>query len=379
MKTALLHIGTMKTGNTSIHHNLAEAKARGLLGPVCYPLWEDDKHQARMAVLYCADTLGETLPSLRERYAQDQARFRHMLKRYRSYVLRELQSAGSAIISAESFCHLFTAGIVVALRRDLEAVGFERFVILLYIRDPADYYLSVINQNLRMSEALPLVKDPASFRYNFLEMVDAWEQTFPGALMVRRYPPPGTTRDVVSDFNSIAKETFGIELPSNSIKKNATLSAEAMQLLQNYRAALSSDSRGLITRETKDLVQLLLESPDELTQTRPVLKQEVSRQIRYNHKADLDALCRRYGVDFCPAYTPTTHLPPRVMPYRIDEIVDCIDPQIAEKLGLWVVHEALRRKKPQRSLSYSLAAEVNRRLPECLKSHVLQATLKRIL
>jgi hypothetical protein len=368
----------MKTGNTSIHYHLVNARARGFLGQVSYPLWGEDKHQARMAVLYCADTLSDKLPSLRERYPQNPVQFRHMLHRYRRFVFRELKAAGSAIISAEAFCHLFTAKMAMALRRDLAAVGFERFVILLYVRDPADYYLSITNQNLRMSEALPLVKDPASFRYNFLEMADAWEEAFPGALMVRRYPPQATG-DAVADFNSIAMQTFGIELPSVSIKSNASLSAEGMQLLQNYRAAYSSCSRGIITSEARDLVRLLLGSAAALRQTRPVLKKEVARQIRHNHKADLDALCLRYGVNFYPDTPPLTTLAPRVMPYRVIEIVDSVDPQILEELGSWVTHEVLRCARTQRSFSYRLAAAVNQQLPSRLRSSKLAAALKSVL
>ena len=36
-KKLLLHIGTTKTGNTSIHQALVHAKAKGDLGQVCYP------------------------------------------------------------------------------------------------------------------------------------------------------------------------------------------------------------------------------------------------------------------------------------------------------------------------------------------------------
>jgi len=329
-------------------------------------------------VLYCADTLSEKLPSLREKYPHNQVQFRHMLHRYQRFVLRELKAAGSAIISAEPFCHLFTANMAMALRRDLEAVGFERFVILLYVRDPADYYLSITNQNLQMSEALPLVKDPASFRYNFLEMADAWEEAFPGALMVRRYPPEATG-DAVADFNDIAKQTFGIELPSVSINSNTSLSAEGMQFLQNYRAAYSSCSRGLITSEARDLVRMLLRSTATLRQTRPVLKKEVARQIRDNHKADLDALCLRYGVNFHPDTPPLTPLAPRDTPYRVSEIVDRVDSQIFEELGSWVIHEALRCAQPRRSLSYRLASAVNQQLSSRLRSSRLAVALKRVL
>lgn len=379
MKTALLHIGTMKTGNTSIHHSLTEAKARGLLGTVSYPLWREDKHQARMAALYCPDTLGDVLPSLRGRFPQDPAQFRHMLGQYRRFMLRELRRArGGAILSAEPFCHLFTAEMAAALRRDLEAAGFEQFVVVLYVRDPADYYLSVINQNLRMSEPLPLVKDPATFRYGCLDMADAWEQAFPGALRVRRYPPQ-TGGDAIADFNAVVEDVFGLALPAVPVRQNASLSAEGMQILQDYRAAFSAGGGGQITRDAADLAKLLIRSADALVQTRPVLRPELACLIRHNHRADAQALHSRYGVDFghdCGAASaPELHQDA----WGVEDIVERVDPHIVAKLHLWIAHEELHGNRPQRSLPYRLAASIHRRLPQRWKSPRLKAALKRLL
>lgn len=379
MKTALLHIGTMKTGNTSIHYSLADATARGLLGPVRYPLWREETHQARMAALYCADILHEALPSLRGRFPQDEKQFHRELADYRRFIMRELRAArDGAILSAEPFCHLFTAEMATALRRDLETAGFERFVVVLYVRDPADYYLSVMNQNLRMSEALPLVKDPAAFRYPFAEMADTWERAFPGALTVRQYPPTAAG-DAIADFNAIVQHTFGIALPAANLRRNVSLSAEGMQILQDYRAAFSTGSRGAISRDAADLAQLLLGSAEALAQSRPVLKPELAQQIRHNHRDDLEAIRRKYGVEFDAGEPPLAILEPRSRPYRVDEIVEHFDLQILSSLYLWIAHETLCRPRAQRSLAYRLAARVNRWLPARLRSTGLQTALKRML
>ena len=51
-KTALLHIGTSKTGTTSIQKWLAHAQQHGKLAPVRYPLWGSDSNHQRLVAVY---------------------------------------------------------------------------------------------------------------------------------------------------------------------------------------------------------------------------------------------------------------------------------------------------------------------------------------
>lgn len=357
MKTVLLHIGTMKTGNTSIHHALAGARSAGALGAVRYPLWQRDLHQSRMATLYCPDTLARVLPSLRDRFPAGERGFRRMLRDYRAFVFGELRRASGAILSSEAFAHLFDADMARALRRDLEEAGFRRFRILLYVRDPADYYLSAMSQNLRMSEPLPLVKDPASFRYDFLRIAGTWEEAFPSALSVRKYPPDGG-RDVVTDFNAVVEECLGLGLPAVPVWRNASLSVEGMQILQDHRAARDD---GAITPDAARLAVALVRSQQAVAQTRPRLKPEIAQQIRGNHAADAEVLRRRFGVDLGLAGIAAGNSAPRAEPWRVDEIVCTTDPAIMRQL-LVAVAPAMAK----RSLAYRIAAKVYRLLPRWL-------------
>ena len=51
-KPILLHIGTPKTGSTSIQESLARAEQDGSLDGVRYPLWRGDRHHLRLIPLY---------------------------------------------------------------------------------------------------------------------------------------------------------------------------------------------------------------------------------------------------------------------------------------------------------------------------------------
>lgn len=374
MKTALIHIGTMKTGNTSLHHGLAMAGANGLLGKVAYPRWRGELHQARMAALYSFERMGELLPSQRERYPEDEGRFRQELQAYRKFVFAELRRASSAIISAEPFAHLFSADMALALRRDLETAGFRSFRIVLYVRDPADYYLSITNQSLRMTTTTALVEDPASFRYPFLPIADVWERAFPAEVVVRKYPG-GSGAEVFEDFNAVLMDTFGITIPRISVRKNTGLSAEAMQIMLDYRTAFSGPSGRKLTLGAARLADFLLGSADLLPQTKPVLKQAIRDEIRSHHAADARLLHQRYGVDLAldePAPFGTT---PRAAPLSVGEIVASLDPAIMQKLLLLAAREGFERPLPKRSVPYRAAAMIYGRLPERLKSQRLRDAL----
>jgi len=376
-KSVVLHIGTPKTGTTSIQHSLARAQRNGGLGKVHYPLWENDNNQQRLAVLYFRpDELDALLPSLRERYPSAEWDFRHMRERYRDMLFGELRSAEKVIISAEMLSYLFTPKRAAQLRDVLEKKGFRQFHIVLYVRDPAGYYLSSTHQSLRMSDELPLIKDPATFKYDFLRVAEVWEEVFPGRLIVRKYDP---NLDVLDDFRNVMQQCLGVALPRVPLRRNSTFSTEGMQILQDYREMFWSDNGGYMTPDTSRLVAFLEQSSlaQDLHQTRPALKAPVAEQIRANHRADAEVLRSRYGVDLGLRNCGRVTVAPRIKPYRVDEIVQSVDPAVVHQLLLRFVRVGLVGPVAKRALPLRVAARVYRSVPTALRPAGLDAALKR--
>lgn len=81
-KTALLHIGTPKTGTTSIQHCLARAQADGCLGPVRYPSW-GGVHDHNECLLMLYRPFDELPLSVRKVYPKDDSRYRAARWMYR--------------------------------------------------------------------------------------------------------------------------------------------------------------------------------------------------------------------------------------------------------------------------------------------------------
>jgi hypothetical protein len=339
-KTALLHIGTAKTGTTSIQECLAQADANGGLGSVSYPLWGSERNHQRVAMLYRPHA---DLPRwMRANHPTDDSHFQEMRRECRDFLFGQLGSAAGAILSAETLGAQFTATNARDLRSDLESLGFRTFRVLLYVRDPADYYLSMTQHWLRRTAEPPFVKDPARFTYEFRECVETWEQAFPGSLIVRKYPTD-RQHDVLADFASVLKEEMGISLPHVPTRLNTTISAEGMQILQDYRQTQWPDNDGFLTPDTAALARFLEATAKDVPQTHPVLDRTVAELIRANHSVDAEFMFTRYGVDLGLGKVSAKPAEPRSNTYRVDEILQSVDREIVHQILLRLARTELGR------------------------------------
>ena len=330
MKTLLLHIGTAKTGTSSIQESLARAQDLGAIRPVRFPMpWRERDH-FRLGTLYLPY---ERLPRVSQK---GRARVELSRRLYRRALFNELRPAHNAILSSEMMPILNTAEAR-KLRRDLEAAGFRKFIIVLYVRDPADFYVSRIQQDLKVSSRL---RDPMSFRYPFREVSETWEQVFPGSVIVRRYVD-NPEYDVVQDFSGVVLEHFGVELPRLSVRMNATISAEGMEILQRYRASFWSELDGMGTPDTNLLVTRLQQSCSEIRQTAPALRPEIAAHIRANHRADAEFIRERYGMDLelANAREPRTLNLDRTD--RVADVLQGVDLEVVTELLLRVARPGL--------------------------------------
>ena len=93
-KTALIHIGTAKTGTTSIQRCLAQAQANGNLGPICYPLWKNDVNQQRLALIYPPGEIWSAW--MRQFLPTRNRRFRRMRDQYRQFLFGSVRACHGA-------------------------------------------------------------------------------------------------------------------------------------------------------------------------------------------------------------------------------------------------------------------------------------------
>lgn len=339
-KIALLHIGTPKTGTTSVQDALFRAEQSGLLHPYIFPIFRNEHDHNRLTTLYLAH---EEQPDPRKvQYPRDDNRYQNARRNYRRFLFETLRSSGGAILSAEVLSNMFSPQHIVRFRGDLESLGFNDFYIALYIREPADFYLSSRQEMLKLpGRRYQPVRDPFSFRYRFRRFAEDWEQVFPGRVIVRCHRR-SASYDATTDFSNLMQGCLGIGLPPAAARRNESVSAEAMVVLQHFRETVGADAEGFEFPGLYRLVDFLVNSNGYLPQTKPKLKTSVAGLIRANHRSDVEFIGSRYGVDLgMGSVESVEQLPPRPS-WRVEDILESFDPAIVQRL-----QEDFRRNAPR--------------------------------
>ncbi len=370
-KTALLHIGTPKTGSTSIQECLAQAERAGSLRPCRYPLFRGDRNHNRLAMLYLP--YQDQPPPRRVEFPQDDDHYQRVRRQYQKFLFRTLRSAEGAIISAEVLSNCLDTPAAARLRQDLESLGFGEFHVVLYVRDPADFYLSRTQNQLKLpAHPHPAVANPVSFEYRFRRIAENWEQAFPGRLDVRRYPN-GLQGDVLTDFSHVVRGCLGVRLPPAAARLNTTISAEGMVLMEQYRQRVGTDEGGLRFPGLDRLVAFLKRSGQRIPQTRPALKSAVAEQIRSNHQQDAEYIRVRYGVDVGVQCSGSVAPLPARSSWRVEDILESVDLDIVQRL--WEEFERAG-PDPSQPLPLRLAGRAYRVIPHARRPARLDALLR---
>lgn len=293
MSKILLHIGTTKTGSTSIQAALHRHASRLRKLGVIYPQLGQQPHHHDLCVVY---NPYESLPRGTKRRCGEIGLDR-MRADYASQFHRALTNARHIIISGESLYKL-TNDAIADLKADLSRFGYRHVKVLIYVREPASFYLSAVQQRLKASSSFA---PPQTFRYPFEDAVNRWSHHFPEELEVRPFAKEAFPRGcVIRDFLGVASAYFAVELNPDDFSvglANQSVSAEGMIFLQQYRRQIYPDQDNIVTSDSYPLVRLLEASREELEQTPPTLKPYFSKIVRQNHREGLRRLKTEYGVE----------------------------------------------------------------------------------
>jgi hypothetical protein len=129
MKSILIHIGTPKTGSTSIQKWLADAQDQGKLKHLSYPLWKGGYNHQQLVSIY--KSYDELSAPMRYAYGPEGRPYQRKQEQYRKFLFQALQADRNAIISSESLCGLLPIQNIKKIRNELENAGFYEFHILL--------------------------------------------------------------------------------------------------------------------------------------------------------------------------------------------------------------------------------------------------------
>lgn len=330
----IVHFGKGKTGTTALQVALLDARAplraRGVLFPKGTP--QAENHHLLTALLLPGD---KVRPDIRHLFGQDHARMQRAARAMWEQIKREVEQTRPklVILSSEYFYDMggehfaALAALLSELSTDLQPC--------VYFREPAAHYLSLIQQKIKRGH--PLFAPEGA--------VDRWIVPQIEAAFGRRIIAGNADRDalkqgdIVADFLSRAVEPHVGPMAVVSIRRNESISAEAMAILDRYRA-LRQSPRAKVFADLR-LLRRLVDAAERRAgkQNKPKLLPEIAAAIRRG-SGDLLWLRERYGLVFSGVdYAAIDDVPAAFDPgrTRIEDIIevdaDWRDALLAEALA----------------------------------------------
>jgi hypothetical protein len=248
-RTAILHLGTEKTGTTTIQAVLAEQREALLAAGACYPVepgrgWGPNatNHHA-LALL----AVGERNPKTREFLAllgggeQPQRAIEDAARRLTAELEALPETVRTVVFSTEFLHSRVARPDQVERLRTLLAPYFGAFRVIVYIRRQDQLAVSHYSTLLRNGRVTPMLPDPRRADrtyYDFEQLIGRWAAVFGQEAMrprlfERRLLEGG---DVVLDFLKVAGIAAPLPVDAGR-QENASLSRLAQAVLRRVIAA----------------------------------------------------------------------------------------------------------------------------------------------
>jgi hypothetical protein len=296
MRSLFVHIGSHKAGSTALQDSLlanrgSDTGFRFLHHPRLRT------HSVLAAMYKPFETLDHTI----RLQMPDPEAVALVRRNFWQRIPEHFPDADNAVLSSE-YLSAVDADAVRRFRDEVEAMGYGRFRILLYVREAVSRFTSGIQQAVKFRNDVPRM-DPRILYFNFREQIETWESVFPGEVEVRAFERGQLTGGcVVADAYSRISEFFGIEAhPAKAVDSNRSMSTETLFCLYNLYRHLDTDQfsaaqvriQSGLHKQIETLVQDSVSAPSRIT-----LRPAVARMVYERHRADYDWLAQHYGVRF---------------------------------------------------------------------------------
>lgn len=278
MKKLYLHIGSPKTGTTSIQKTF----------------FDNRKALKEQGYIYSGNTYNDhlfffaTKSPLRDWPRQfkgvDKKALQNKLNNYFSDIEKDFKSDEykEQILSTE-YLFLSNAEYIGNIIDYLQKF-FSEIKVVVFIRSPEEYYRSMQQQTIK---ARSYITSPAVFKYNFKNVIEAWGKVC--NLEVIEYQPEQNSceelcKKIGVNFN---------KLSGSAQKRNTSISIEQMVLLEKIQRNLYQKHEdqfkshlGVVHRITAPFT------------SKARLRPAVQALIHKNHRQDLEWLKKECGIDF---------------------------------------------------------------------------------
>jgi hypothetical protein len=326
----VLHIGMPKTGTSTLQRALSgESRVLHQAG-ILYPSPKGfrvtkSNHNANHNALSCVLLSFDRI----HREFRSPGRSLEHLRAYGKEFWDDIEQqvscsrATTAVLSSE-YLFAYSDDEVQALRALLEPL-FDEVEVVVYVRHPAEYYLSMMQQKVKASYA---IRAPSEFRTRYRICITRYADAFDGRLSVRAFEREALIGgSIVQDFAGHFLPQIPGGPPELDIEEvNTSMSGEAMCIVQSLRRHAWPDQNDVFTPECQHITSVLNEIRDETGQTPPRLKPAIDAGLTIRHRADLLWLQSEFGVVLDHASDPSAPDPdPDEAGWTSTDLLDILD------------------------------------------------------
>lgn len=292
--TLILHIGFPKTATTSLQRVFCDEQDALQEQGLFYPIVDQDFKQRYLKTLLYKKGRQQHLKPDQEKLDALRENVRQQTSGVVLFSCEELTNEVDFELGAEHLRPL--AEYLQSLGRQIE--------IVVYLRNPVDYYLSRIQESLK---SRPGIIPPSEFDAKMSWVVAQYEEAFGVKVRVRPFVREQLTGEsIVQDFFATVFDLVRVSSRDlNEQNVNESISAEVMFALDMLRRGPSGDDNFI--QYPAQMGRFIWQSLQRLdakfgTPSKPKLYASAASEIAAGAEYDLSLLSRDHGINF-PAST----------------------------------------------------------------------------
>jgi len=259
----VLHIGSGKTGTSSVQFFLRENRERLMELGWLYPQSPGRARHSRLSLFVKSGPEMKSSPEWRRQKQSDPVRFR---RAFRRQLFAEIENARlSRVVFSDEVLFGSPEQSLRRLRRFTDRIA-ERLRLVVYLRRQDDHLVSRYQQGVKIGWVARLsdwAQEDMSSLYDYFSRLRMWERLLsPTELVVRRYEPACfVDGSLFQDFLDAAGIDARAEDMQHVPNRNDSLDAESVEflrLLNMYRVENEAATAGLI--DNSSLIRRLAEA-----------------------------------------------------------------------------------------------------------------------
>ena len=289
----IVHFGSGKTGSTSLQHSLAAKRKLLAKHGIYYPdtFYPNEAHHLLQTLFKPSN---HVLPFLADHYGGFKEAQKKAYSAWKSIVRNAKKNKPDVLLLSSEMFFKPTNYEMQQVFFDLLSELSDDIAPVLYVREPASFYLAKIQQRSRESG---FVASPDG--QTVKDTIEGIEAAFKTRMKIRAFEKSQLeSGDVVQDFVStyLAENISAEKIPT--LIKNESISAEAMVIASSFRRINLPDKDMIPQPDSwRVLTEINRIESNLLPKKRPVLKPEIASQIQ-RASTDFLWLKEERGIEF---------------------------------------------------------------------------------